>query len=644
MARDGPAPGKATSAWAAALAVLIALAAAVEWVAPDLSSIASFRVPAGQLHVIPASWERMPRRPLDGEALVAADRAPRHVAFQLFHSFERAERARQRHALLMPAVSGTTDLFVNGAPIFEAPLRSARLQGQAGYRSELLTIEPEYYHLGTNRIDLAIADAPARPIAASLYHGPEAELRPVLERAAEWSRTARQVLPALGLLAALLAIAASTSPILRATYLPLAAASAAIGARAFIARAPHADLLGASWLATDRLLLLATLLCFALLRPNAEWARWGRSVRRVAAGAAAAACLLVVAGLAVSGAMPDVSAATAKPAVVLAAVPAVLALAGHFRAIDGLGPARTAMLAGLGAVAAVALVAAIVGSLEMFLDAQFFRIELAYGLSVIAGLAAIAIAAAFQIGRRTVRFARERIELARLISLQREEIDTKTRALEQETRRAAVLEERQRLARDMHDGIGGQLISLIARVRSGQVEIDQVEQELADGLSELRLVVDSLDAADDSLASALAVFRARARAQVEAHGTSFAWEEGEGIEMNATDPRWTLNIYRVLQEAVSNAVRHAKGTTVKVIVSRDDDDLVFAVTDDGIGIPEEGVRGSVGHGLVNMAHRARQLGGTLELERGAGGSGTIVRMRVPVPAAAGQSRGEISPS
>ena len=274
-------------------------------------------------------------------------------------------------------------------------------------------------------------------------------------------------------------------------------------------------------------------------------------------------------------------------------------------------------------------------------------VEAVYGLGVGVLLTALAMRSAWIALPAAWRLLVERLDAGRIIRRQQAEIEAKSAALEQEMRRSAILEERQRLARDMHDGIGGQLVSLLARVRTRKISLDQMEEELVGGLSELRLLVDSLDAVGESLTEAMASFRSRIRPQTEAVGMMLTWTQPDDLDIEAHDPRWILNLYRLLQEAVTNAVRHSRGDRLTVrIERRGERGLSIGIEDNGAGFDPDVV--ARGKGLSNMSVRADQLGAALRWERPVSGVGTAVRIDVNAPAPSrwtpDQSRGEITPS
>lgn len=89
-------------------------------------------------------------------------------------------------------------------------------------------------------------------------------------------------------------------------------------------------------------------------------------------------------------------------------------------------------------------------------------------------------------------------------------------------------------------------------------------------------------------------------------------------------PRRMLQVLRVIQEAITNAVRHAGATKILVAVRyMGDHEYVIQVEDDGVGIADDV---SPGRGLSNMRRRARELGGTLDIRRRSVGQGTEVRL------------------
>ena len=236
------------------------------------------------------------------------------------------------------------------------------------------------------------------------------------------------------------------------------------------------------------------------------------------------------------------------------------------------------------------------------------------GLSMVLSLASQASAA-----RRTVASAND-VLAARLA--EREAALRESYGREQDAqKRAVLLEERQRIVRDMHDGIGGQLLGLAVQVKARQLDSDGLETALQSSISDLRLIVDSLDSAEEGLADALRGFEHRMRAQTNAIKADLH-ARIDLDEDPVLGPRGTLQILRILQEAVANAIRHARPSRMEFVAGRGaGGEIEIVIRDNGPGIAQSA---STGRGLANMKTRAASIGARLDITSDA--SGTRVRL------------------
>ncbi|MEO6017371.1 MAG: ATP-binding protein [Polaromonas sp.] len=199
--------------------------------------------------------------------------------------------------------------------------------------------------------------------------------------------------------------------------------------------------------------------------------------------------------------------------------------------------------------------------------------------------------------------------------------------------------ERERIMREMHDGLGAQLMTALRGMERGALGKEQIAQSLQDGLDELRLLMDSTDNTQP-LQTALANWRNRWDGRLAATGLSLRWALDDELENIELPGDTVLQIMRVLQEAGANIVKHARADEVAVtaLVRSEVDGsgrgLVLEITDDGIGLPAaEASR--PGRGIRNMRQRARLIGATLELmPRPNGLQGTMVRLHLPLPSPA----------
>ncbi len=196
----------------------------------------------------------------------------------------------------------------------------------------------------------------------------------------------------------------------------------------------------------------------------------------------------------------------------------------------------------------------------------------------------------------------------------------------QQAQRAAmwVARERERLTGDLHDGLAGQLLSIAAQCESPDADLPAVGQSARRALDDLRLVIDSLDDVGDDLATMLATFRDRIAPLLRAHAIALDWRMSHLPLVPGLHPSLVLEIFRILQEAVTNAVRHAGSDRLTIAVSPHEGGVRVQVIDYGSGsvAPREG-----GYGLASMQRRANAIGARLAIT--ADGSGTRVTLGLP---------------
>jgi hypothetical protein len=201
----------------------------------------------------------------------------------------------------------------------------------------------------------------------------------------------------------------------------------------------------------------------------------------------------------------------------------------------------------------------------------------------------------------------------------------------QAARQHAMLEERQRLMRDMHDGIGSQLVGALQLALHPSVDKEAVATQLRDTLDHLRLTVDAMQDTEGDIASLLGALRYRLNPRLAAAGIALAWEVAPLPEM----PDWTLQHARDLQlilfEAFSNLLLHAGAThaCLRAQVETAGDAIRLTLADDGRGFDPAGAGGK---GLANMRVRAARLGARLELASAPGA--TTVTLVLPRGSAA----------
>jgi signal transduction histidine kinase len=188
------------------------------------------------------------------------------------------------------------------------------------------------------------------------------------------------------------------------------------------------------------------------------------------------------------------------------------------------------------------------------------------------------------------------------------------------------LEERARMVADLHDGFGSQLTSARLCAEQQQLSGPALCVILDECLADLHLVVDTVENRSGDIGDSLRFLRHRLTGRLRGAPVTPEWEvRTAGAPPLAPDR--LLELLRILQEAISNALRHAHAHTVGVVAEYDADTehLRCTVADDGQGFPAPAVEGA---GLRNMRGRAARLGATLEVRSTP--QGTTVTLAVPM--------------
>jgi two-component system sensor histidine kinase UhpB len=187
-------------------------------------------------------------------------------------------------------------------------------------------------------------------------------------------------------------------------------------------------------------------------------------------------------------------------------------------------------------------------------------------------------------------------------------------------------EERRRIMRDMHDGLGSQLMGLLLSARRGKADPERMAEGLQAVIDEMRLMIDSMDSVGESLGSALTTFHERIRPRVEVAGFGLDWSSTVDQPLPDYPPRAVLQVFRILQEAVTNALKHSGGDRITINVDRSLDGAVrLTIADNGRGIQPGG---TAGRGLANMRTRAAVIGAALSIDNDAPGG----RIQLVLPA------------
>ncbi len=217
-------------------------------------------------------------------------------------------------------------------------------------------------------------------------------------------------------------------------------------------------------------------------------------------------------------------------------------------------------------------------------------------------------------------------------------------ALAQQAEQVAVLEERHRLARELHDTVSQELFALAMMLGAIRLGLDEAGAEAAEQLGRAE------ETARRAQASMRGLIRALRPVELGSRSLAAALEnlleevgERQGIEtelhvqlQDPLPPGVEDALFRIAQESVSNAVRHGQPTRISVTLRRSGTDLSLAVADNGAGFDAQ--RTSAHIGLGSMRERAAEIGGQLVIQSRPG-AGCTVQLRLTGLAAAVEEDG-----
>ncbi|TAL72018.1 MAG: hypothetical protein EPN79_03720 [Burkholderiaceae bacterium] len=181
--------------------------------------------------------------------------------------------------------------------------------------------------------------------------------------------------------------------------------------------------------------------------------------------------------------------------------------------------------------------------------------------------------------------------------------------------RRAVESERKRIASDLHDGVGSQLVNLIATLDPRSQPQQAVAIALEQCLLDLKIMVDSIEGEHDTIVDALARLRYRIQPSLDRLGIQMTWNVQDSDLLGALAPDQVLQLLRISQEALSNVMRHSQASVVEVtcryVVSSHS--LLLEICDNGQGVHATAAgKHAAGKGIRGMRERAAAIGASLD--------------------------------
>lgn len=200
--------------------------------------------------------------------------------------------------------------------------------------------------------------------------------------------------------------------------------------------------------------------------------------------------------------------------------------------------------------------------------------------------------------------------LAEIVARREAELRQAFEQLRVSEQQRAVEGERRRLMRDMHDGLGSQLVQTLNMVRSqrGALDPQSVEAMIHHALEELRMTLDSLEPMEGDLPTILGTFRQRIAPALESAGIALVWDVQEVPTLNGLDSRGIMHLFRCMQEIFANVVKHSRASEVTVRTASHNGGVYLYVEDNGVGFSPDSEVVKRGRGLGNLRVRANKLG------------------------------------
>lgn len=202
-------------------------------------------------------------------------------------------------------------------------------------------------------------------------------------------------------------------------------------------------------------------------------------------------------------------------------------------------------------------------------------------------------------------------------------------------------QERESVMLNLHDGLGSQLATARLRAQWGELMQEDLVFLLEECMADLHLVVDTLSSDEGDLGRALRLLRNRSNTRLAGSGIDLRWDLAVD-DVPALSPVLVTNVLRVLQEALTNALKHARARHIRVQCHYEapSKTLRMQVSDDGQGIAQAtlarmaadpGAVETSGKGLQNLRQRARRVGGELEFSALSPGTQIEFWLQLPDP-------------
>ena len=200
-------------------------------------------------------------------------------------------------------------------------------------------------------------------------------------------------------------------------------------------------------------------------------------------------------------------------------------------------------------------------------------------------------------------------------------------------------QEKAQLARELHDALGSNLTAINMDVAWVQKRLRDSEPQLAERLQRaLGVLAQTVEIGHGVIEGLcpMTLDHLGLEHAMRAHCEEFSKRTGVPCEtwidcdLGQLDPAWSIALYRIAQEALTNVAKHALATRATIALGCKDGYASLHIVDDGVGIDPDILTRPQGYGIIGMRERVRQLGGSFTIERGPNSRGTVIDARIPL--------------
>lgn len=237
-----------------------------------------------------------------------------------------------------------------------------------------------------------------------------------------------------------------------------------------------------------------------------------------------------------------------------------------------------------------------------------------YGFMAFSTAMMVVVVGRYVSAERALRGASEELRIK--LGAQRAELGVLQQHATHQAATAAVDQERTRILRDMHDGMGARLVSLLSMVKSTPNDASNIEREIRAALTEMKLTVDSLQPVEGDITSVLASLRYRLDPVVSASGKRLTSAIEPLPDMPWLTPASIRHVQAIVLESVTNAIHHAAGVDVSIAAQLSGDDICVKIVSNTGGTLMPIDWQTRGQGIASLHRRAEELHGRLDVSPG----------------------------